>query len=223
MHLPLFFLDWTMTISDTTRSTGGPATMVAHRPADLSVKDALLESAVRLLAAHGREGATTRAICAEVGVAAPTLYHHYGDLNGLHQAAILQSFTAVSRCYRPRAEGSDPLQSVRDSWNTLMKFARDHPRMCRLVIQQTINRELQPGVAAIYDNIVSDLNELHQAGKMAIAPTTAAYMLWAGAIGAAGLLAHGTQDNSVDESAASVMLEALLAALTASCSKGIVM
>ena len=190
-----------------------PAAKVTNRSTEISVKDALLESAMRLLAAHGRVGATTRAICAEVGVGAPTLYHHYGDLNGLHQAAIRQAFTAVSGCYRPRAEGSDPLQSVRDSWNMLMKFAQEHPRMCRLVIQQTINREMEPGVSSIFDNIVSDLNELYQEGKMVIAPATAAYMFWAGAIGAAALLAHGEQGKPVDDSVAQVMLEALLAAL----------
>lgn len=185
----------------------------ASRAPETSVKEALLESAVRLLATHGREGATTRAICAEVGVGAPTLYHHYGDLNGLHQAAIRHAFTTISACYRPRAQGSDPLQSVRDSWNMLMKFALEHPRMCRLVIQQTINREMEPGVSSIYDNIVSDLNELYQAGQMVMAPTTAAYMFWAGAIGAAALLAHGEQGKPVDDSVAQVMLEALLAAL----------
>jgi AcrR family transcriptional regulator len=185
----------------------------AKRPAEVSVKEAMLESAMRLLAAHGCDGATTRAICAEVGVGAPTLYHYYGDLNSLHQAAIRQAFTAASACYRPRAKGSDPLQSVRDSWNMLMKFAQEHPRMCRLVIQQTINRELQPGVSTIYDNIVSDLNELYQEGTMVMAPATAAYMFWAGAIGAAALLAHGEQGKPVDEAAAQLMLEALLAAL----------
>lgn len=201
-----------MTLSETTCSPDLAAAKVANRSAEVGVKDALLESAMRLLAAHGRNGATTRAICAEVGVGAPTLYHHYGSLNGLHQAAIRQAFTAVS-CFRPRVVGSDPLQSVRDSWNMLMKFAQEHPRMCRLVIQQTINHETLPGVSTIYDSIVSDLNELYQEGAMVIVPTTAAYMFWAGAIGAAALLAHGTEDARVDESAAQMMLDALLAAL----------
>jgi AcrR family transcriptional regulator len=201
-----------MTIFETNCSADAATSKGASRPVEVSVKDALLESAIRLLAAHGRMGATTRAICAEVGVGAPTLYHHYGDLNGLHQAAIQQAFTAVS-CFRPRMVGSDPLQSVRDSWNMLMKFAQEHPRMCRLVIQQTINREVEPGVSRIFDNIVSDLNELYQEGKMVMEPTAAAYMFWAGAIGAAALLAHGEQGKPVDDSVAQVMLDALLAAL----------
>lgn len=202
-----------MSIFEAISSPALSVAKAASRPAEVSVKEAMLESAMRLLAAHGRDGATTRAICTEVGVGAPTLYYHYGDLNGLHQAAIRQAFTAISRCYRPRAEGSDPLQSVRDSWSMLMKFAQEHPLMCRLMIQQTINRELQPGVSTIYDNIVSDLNELYQGGKMVMVPTTAAYMFWAGAIGAAALLAHGEQGKPVDDSVAQVMLEALLAAL----------
>jgi AcrR family transcriptional regulator len=202
-----------MTIPETSATPDTLASKLASRPAAVNVKEALLESALRLLAAHGRDGATTRAICAEVGVGAPTLYHHWGDLNSLHQAAIRQAFTAISACYRPRAQGSDPLQSVRDSWSMLMKFAQEHPRMCRLVIQQTINREMEPGVSTIFDSIVSDLNELYQEGKMAMAPATAAYMFWAGAIGAAALLAHGEQGKPVDDSVAQVMLEALLAAL----------
>ncbi|MDP2005325.1 MAG: TetR/AcrR family transcriptional regulator [Rubrivivax sp.] len=178
-----------------------------------SVKQALLDSAVRLLGAQGPSGATARAVCAEVGVGAPALYHHYGDLPSLHRAAVNAAFDRVAVCYRPRSARRDALQSVRDSWALFMQFAAEQPTLCRLVVQQVASGDAPPSVVAAYTRMVADLGELRAQGRLARPPADAAQMLWAAALGAAVLVACAAQDDRLDPNLNLPVLEALLAAL----------
>lgn len=180
-----------------------------------SVKQALLDSAVRLLGAQGPAGATARAVCAEVGVAAPALYHHYGDLPGLHRAAIDAAFDRVAACYRPRSAARDALQSVRDSWALFMQFAAEQPQLCRLVVQQVASGHPPRSVAAAYARMVDDLGELRAQGGLARPPAEAAQMLWAGALGAAVLVACARGEERLDGGLHRPMLDALLLAVLA--------
>ena len=77
------------------------------------VKQELLQAAKTLLSMQGREGATMRAICAEVGVTPPTLYHHFGDLQGLHKAAIDETYLQVAAAYHEGTEEKGPLKGIR--------------------------------------------------------------------------------------------------------------
>ena len=179
----------------------------------LSVKQALLDSAVRLLGAQGPAGATARAVCADVGVAAPALYHHYGDLPGLHRAAIDAAFDRVAACYRPRSAARDALQSVRDSRLLFMQFAAEQPQLCRLVVQQVAGGQPPRSVAAAFTRMVADLGELRAQGRLLRRPPEAAQMLWAGALGAAVLVACAVDDVRLDPRLHLPMLDALLAAV----------
>jgi AcrR family transcriptional regulator len=53
-------------------------------------EDALLRAAESLLEQGGPDAVTTRAVCDAANVGAPTLYHHYGDKNGLLDALVVR-------------------------------------------------------------------------------------------------------------------------------------
>ncbi|SFV02554.1 TetR/AcrR family transcriptional regulator [Pseudoduganella namucuonensis] len=182
-------------------------------------KKDLLKVAIRLLSSVGREGATARAICAEAGVGAPAMYHHYGDLNGLHRAAINQTFRAVAASYRRGARTKGTRQGIHDGWLTFMRFANEEPRMCRIVIQQILIGEPPQAVASTLENAVRDMSRLEEQGRMNCSPEFAVRLLWAGALGAACFtvaerreLKNG-EDVSNDQAVQRTMLEALLDSL----------
>src|ERR1700712_2461104 len=55
-------------------------------------RERLLQSAARLLARDG-VSVSTRAICEDAAVTAPTLYHYFGDRDGLLQAVVAYGFS----------------------------------------------------------------------------------------------------------------------------------
>ena len=52
----------------------------------------LIDCALTLFASGGETALTTRAVCGMAGVTAPTLYHHFGTLDGLLNAAFFERF-----------------------------------------------------------------------------------------------------------------------------------
>lgn len=153
---------------------------------------------MHLLSTRGREGATARSICAEVGVGAPAIYHHYGDLAGLHKAAIDETFRQVAAAYRRSSKTEGPLQGIRDSWALFMHIAHEEPRICRIVIEHILVGEAPRAVTSNLRNIAKDLASLKALGTLRYSPEFAAQLLWVGAIGSVCFTATERKTESLD-------------------------
>ncbi|MDX1299211.1 MAG: TetR/AcrR family transcriptional regulator [Pseudomonas sp.] len=152
-------------------------------PGNGDVKQDLLRAAMHLLSTKGRDGATMRAICAEVGVTPPTLYHHYGDLQGLHKAAIDATYLQVAEAYHGGIEERGPLKGIRDGWATFLQFAYSEPNMCRMLIQHIMVGEPPSMVADTLRGVADDLALFHAQGRLKYPPKETAQLLWMGALG----------------------------------------
>ena len=94
---------------------------------------ALIDAAVEIIARGGVEAATTREIYLQAGVTAPTLYHHFGDKQGLLDAVVTDAFErylARKRALRPTG---DPATDIRRGWDAHVEFARANPALYRLM------------------------------------------------------------------------------------------
>jgi AcrR family transcriptional regulator len=152
-------------------------------PSNDNIKQELKNAAMHLLSTEGRDGATMRAICAKVGVTPPTLYHHYGDLQGLHKAAIDETYLQVAEAYHGGTEERGPLKGIRDGWATFLQFAHSEPNMCRIVIQQVMAGEPPSMVADTLRGVADDLIEFNAQGLLKYPPTDTAQLLWMAALG----------------------------------------
>lgn len=168
----------------------------------------LLKAATRLLSEAGVEGATARAICAMVGVKAPTLYHYFGDLSRLHAAAVNAAFLTVAAEYRRESRLGGPLNGVRQAWAIFMQFARREPRLARLLIARVLDGQTPPAVRLTLRQVQGDLEKLDAQDKLATPAAKAIRILWMAATGAALLATTGD-----DPENAEALLDAVLAAL----------
>lgn len=145
----------------------------------------LIYAARYLLSSEGREGASSRAICALAAVGAPTLYHYFGDLNGLHRAAIDETYEQVAEAYLRGTRERGPQQGLRNGWGAFNQFARQEPLMCRLVIQHILAGEPPATVAETLDTVESDLSRLYNEGALSCPAHEAVQLLWIGTLGTA--------------------------------------
>ena len=93
----------------------------------------LIDAAVEVIARNGVEAATTREIYLRAGVTAPTLYHHFGDKQGLLDAVVTDAFErylARKRALRPTG---DPAADIRLGWDQHVDFARANPALYQLM------------------------------------------------------------------------------------------
>jgi len=98
-----------------------------------NTRDTIVDAATAVVSARGVKSATTREICDRAGVTAPTLYHHFGDKQGLMAAVVSRAFErylAQKRALRPTG---DPRKDVRRGWDAHVAFARSNPVLYQLM------------------------------------------------------------------------------------------
>lgn len=144
----------------------------------------LLRAARVLLSEFGTKGATARAICAQAGVRAPTLYYYFDDLTRLHAAAVNASFVEVMAGYRQRSRSSGTLDGIRLAWETLVRFGSAEPLMARLVIQYVLDGNPPAALRLTLARLGRDLRDMELRRKLKVPADDAVTILWTAAIGA---------------------------------------
>ena len=74
----------------------------------------IIAAAAELIAAGGRDAATTRAVALAAGVQAPTLYRLFGDKRALLDAVAEHGLAAYVAEKAARAPHADPVQALSD-------------------------------------------------------------------------------------------------------------
>ena len=87
----------------------------------------ILRAATQLLAAGGRDAVTTRAVSAAAGVQPPTIYRHFGDMQGLFEAVVRETLAIYARDKASRPLTNDPVEELRRSWDLHIAFGLAHP------------------------------------------------------------------------------------------------
>jgi AcrR family transcriptional regulator len=147
-----------------------------------STRDRLLEAAAALLAESTNREVSTRAICDRAGVQAPTLYHHFGNKQGLLDAVVADRFTTHMRAAPTDA---DPLTALRAHWDHHVRFGLANPNVYALTA---------PLIPAAEELLAVLLNEIARHGRLRAAPETAARQLVAANVGATLSLIGGGGD-----------------------------
>lgn len=85
---------------------------MSPRTADEGVRDALIETAARLLAEEGPDALTTRRLASEVGRSTMALYTHFEDMDDLRRAVRLEWFNRLSEHLARVPRTSDPVADL---------------------------------------------------------------------------------------------------------------
>src|SRR4029079_19183669 len=87
----------------------------------------ILRAATELLATGGRSAVTTRAVSAAAGVQPPTIYRHFGDMQGLLEAVARDTLPIYAREKASRPLTNDPVEDLRRAWDLHIAFGLAHP------------------------------------------------------------------------------------------------
>jgi len=101
----------------------------------MTVRSRIIETAAGLLAQSADVDVSTRAVCDAAGVTAPTLYHHFGDKDGLLAAVVDFGWAAfLETKYAVAAVVHDHVaDDVRAGWDNHLEFARENPSFYKLM------------------------------------------------------------------------------------------
>ncbi|MFJ6279198.1 MULTISPECIES: TetR/AcrR family transcriptional regulator [Arthrobacter] len=143
----------------------------------------LLQAAAELLANSAGAPVSTRQITQLAGVSAPTLYHHFGDKEGLYDAVVSAGFEEYVAGERDFAPSGQPLEDIRRMWDNHVHFGLNQPELY-LVMFGNIRPESRPAIVADAEALMEEmLNKAAAAGQLSVQPREAARSILAANVG----------------------------------------
>ncbi|MFE4175373.1 TetR/AcrR family transcriptional regulator [Streptomyces sp. NPDC056909] len=147
----------------------------------------MLKAAADLVARSANGDVSVRAVCEAAGVGAPALYRNFGDKEGLLSAVVDQGFDtylATKKHHSPRA---DPVEDLRDGWDSHVDFALRNPNRYRLMNSPAMRTP--PGAALESHRILErDLGRAAARGGLRLTPELAAQVVMSANVGVALML-----------------------------------
>ena len=179
----------------------------------LDPRTRILRAATELLATGGRHAVTTRAVSATAGVQPPTIYRHFGDMQGLFDAAARDTLAAYAQEKATRPLTDDPVEDLRRGWDLHIAFGLAHPDAFALLYSA-------PSAAAYRTVIDEGLALLHglvarvaEAGRLRVDVAHATNLIHAAGTGVTLTLAAAPPEER-DPRLSESMREAILTAIT---------
>jgi AcrR family transcriptional regulator len=179
----------------------------------LKTEDALLRAAESLLERGGPDAVTTRAVCDAASVRAPTLYHHFGDKNGLLDALVAKGVKTFLKRKQAGPDTDDALADLISGWESFVGFALERPQLFRLMVQRVGDNPQILDAAMARTN--ARLNRLADEGRLGTDVKFARQSLLALSNGVTALWTQGASKAEV-EAVGRFLLEATLSALVRS-------
>lgn len=165
----------------------------------LPPKTRLLRAAAELLANSDGSPVSTRQITKLAGVTAPTLYHHFGDKEGLFDAVVAAGFEEYVAGERDFAPSGVPLEDVRRMWDNHVQFGLTQPHLY-LVMFGNIRPESRPAIVADAESLLEEmLSKAAIAGQINVPPREAARSILAANVGVTlMLIAEPLEDRNLE-------------------------
>ena len=124
-----------------------------------------------------------RAICEEVGVKLPTLYHHFGDKEGLLDAVVEHGFDRYLSLKESSESSGDPVEDIRSGWDTHAGFGVANPGFYALMYGKVIPG-FRPTAQSRATTLLHGLAEAaHRQGRLVVSSAQAADQILAANVG----------------------------------------
>jgi AcrR family transcriptional regulator len=153
----------------------------------MSTRETLIEAALSVLEREGAAQFSTRAVCAIANVTAPTLYHHFGNADGLLSAAVEEAFRQFLAAKIDAADSADPETALRDGWDDYVRFAADRPLIYAAMMARLFQGVEIPAARQAFALVAEQVAALAAAGRLRLPPDEAAQLAWASVNSAAML------------------------------------
>ena len=173
----------------------------------------IVRAAVKLLATGGRNAVTTRAVSAAAGVQPPTIYRHFGDMQGLLGVVARETLAVHVREQATRALTNDPVEDLRRGWDLHIAFGLAHPDAFALLYSAP---SVAASVSVIHEGVAvlqGFVARIAEAGRLRVDVAHATVLIHAAGTGVTLTLA-ATPPDERDLRLSETMREAILAAIT---------
>jgi AcrR family transcriptional regulator len=174
-------------------------------------QERILQAALQLLEAGGVDAVSSRAVSAAADVQPPTIYRHFGDMQGLLDAVAVAGFTAYFQVKGARASLSDPVEELRAGWNLHVEFGLTHPHLYTAMHRTPQLSAASPAALEGAAMLRSLMQRVAEAGRLGVSVDRAAAMVHAACKGVTlSLLGSSAPDSGLSEQLREAVFKAVL-------------
>jgi AcrR family transcriptional regulator len=141
------------------------------------VRARILSAAAALIAEHGQDAATTRAVSVAAGVQAPTIYRMFGDKRGLLDAVAQKELATYVASKAKRKRHTDPVQEVRIGWDLHVEFGLANPGLFGIMEFAPQAGGPSPAAAAGFEILRQKIRDIAKAGRLRVSEQRAAALV----------------------------------------------
>ena len=128
---------------------------------------AILDATQELLVDGGYEGFSMRRLAARCGYTAPSIYHHFGDKQGLLDAIVEERFQLILERLRQVRRRRDPADTVRAMIGEFVQFGLENPDHYKLLdLPRPDDAPQPPSGERVRELIHVQLEDLDEAGRL---------------------------------------------------------
>ncbi len=142
----------------------------------------IIDAAADLLAASASGEFSTREVCDAAGVTAPTLYHHFGDKDGLLREVAADRFSRYLTRKQALETTGDPVEDLLRGWDMHVEFGVTNPAIYNIMYGRPTGGGTTPADHA-HAVLVAMMRDLERAGRLRMPIGTAADMVASAAVG----------------------------------------
>ena len=180
----------------------------------VDTRDALIAAAFKVLEEEGEAKFSTRAVLAIAEVSAPTLYHHFGNADGLLSATLEEAFRQFLQSKEAAEQSADPVTTLVEGWDDYVRFAAARPRLYAAMLSRVLQGAQIPAAERAFQILIQQLRAIDVHGRLAVDVNAAADRMWASA-NAASLLHVTARVRQAPPPSQAVLLELRESALKA--------
>jgi len=151
----------------------------------MNTRETILTAALGLLEQKGEAHFSTRAVCTAANVTAPTLYHHFGSADGLLSAVLTEGFRQLLESKKAAEQSPDAEAALREGWDDYVRFAEERPSLYAAMMARFLQGATIPAAEEAFALLRRQIAALEAEGRLAIAASDAACIMWAAANAAA--------------------------------------
>jgi AcrR family transcriptional regulator len=142
----------------------------------------ILDATESLMVERGSDDFSIRRLAQRSGYTAPTIYHHFGDKQGLIDALLEERFSRLLAMVQRVDRGADPVANLRAMIGAFLRFGGENPTFYRLVLAGgPAGDDRTPASAEkVRELMEHPWQDLHRSGRLADDdPVAASQSLWA--------------------------------------------
>jgi AcrR family transcriptional regulator len=151
----------------------------------MDTRETLVAAALKVLEQEGETQFSTRAVCAIADVTAPTLYHHFGNADGLLSAAITEAFAQFLQSKKAAVQSLAPATALGQGWDNYVHFAAARPRLYAAMMGRILKGGHIPAAEQGFALLKSNIEAIAAEDRLAVTVEAAVDLVWATATAAA--------------------------------------